>query len=64
MAKEETIEIQRELFKEGSRLQKYEDLIVGERGVFRLLKYELIIGLTSWVPGALGLVLRSKLYPR
>ena len=61
--KEETIEIQKELFKEGSKLGKYQDLILGERGLFKLLKYELIIGLSSWVPGALGLILRSKLYP-
>jgi acetyltransferase-like isoleucine patch superfamily enzyme len=63
MVKEKTVEIQKELFKEGSKLGKYQDLILGERNLFRLLKYELIIGLTSWIPGALGLVLRSKLYP-
>ena len=61
--KKETIEIQKELFDKGSKLKKYQTLILGEKGFFKLLKYELIIGLTSWVPGALGLLLRSKLYP-
>ena len=63
MAKEETVDIQKELFKEGGRFGKYRDLVVGDRGMFGLLKYELIIGLSSWTPGALGLWLRSKLYP-
>ena len=60
--KEETVEIQKELFKEGGKLGKYQDLILGEKGLFKLLKYELIVGLASSVPGALGLFLRSKLY--
>jgi GT2 family glycosyltransferase/acetyltransferase-like isoleucine patch superfamily enzyme len=64
MVKEKTVEIQKEIFKEGGKLGKYEDLILGERGLFKLFKYELIIGLSSWIPGALGLVLRSMLYPR
>jgi len=64
MAKEETIEIQKELFKEGGKLGKYQELILGERGFFKLFKYEFIIGLSSWIPGALGFLLRSKLYPR
>ncbi len=64
MAKEETIEIQKELFKEGGKLGKYQELILGERGFFKLFKYELIITVSSWIPGALGLLLRSKLYPR
>ena len=61
--KQETVEIQKELFKEGGKREKYQALILGEPGIFRLLKYELIVGWTSWVPGALGLFLRSKLYP-
>jgi len=63
MAKEKTVEIQKELFKEGSRFGKYQDLVLGERGVFKFLRYEFIVGCTSWVPGAFGLFLRSKLYP-
>ena len=63
--KEETIEIQKELFNEkSSALKKYQQLIVGKKGFWNLLKYEFIITLTSWIPGAFGLVLRMKLYPR
>jgi acetyltransferase-like isoleucine patch superfamily enzyme len=46
-----------------SALSKYQDLVVGRRGLLRLLLYELVITLTSWVPGALGLVLRRVAYP-
>jgi len=46
-----------------SKLQKYQALVVGRRGIWQLLKYELIILFSSWVPGALGLLLRSRLYP-
>ncbi len=63
MSKNDTIEIQKELFKQGSKLGKYQELILGEKGIFKLLKYELIMLSASWVPGALGLFLRSKLYP-
>ena len=47
-----------------SALGKYQDLVVGRRGLFALLAYELVITFTSWVPGALGLVLRRLCYPR
>jgi acetyltransferase-like isoleucine patch superfamily enzyme len=46
-----------------SRLQRYMDLVVGERSWWALLRYELITLVASWVPGALGLVLRGWLYP-
>lgn len=42
---------------------KYQDLVVGRAGWGALLKYELVTLLSSWVPGALGLWLRSRLYP-
>src|SRR6266511_657097 len=45
-----------------SALRKYQDLVVGSRSLLRLLLYELVITLTSWVPGALGLVLRRLGY--
>jgi acetyltransferase-like isoleucine patch superfamily enzyme len=46
--------IQQELFDERkSKVAKYQDLVV----------YELVMLASSWVPGALGLFLRSKLYP-
>src|SRR5215831_1959423 len=63
-AKKETFVIQKKLFADDkSQVQKYQDLIIGERGLFSLIKYELIILLCSWIPGALGILLRSKLYP-
>ena len=46
-----------------SALRKYQDLVVGSRSLGRLLLYELVATLTSWVPGALGLVLRGVAYP-
>lgn len=47
-----------------SALRKYQDLVVGSRGLGRLLFYEAIVTLTAWVPGALGLVLRRLAFPR
>jgi acetyltransferase-like isoleucine patch superfamily enzyme len=46
-----------------SLLSKYRDLIVGRRSLARLILYEGVVLLTSWVPGALGLVLRRVAYP-
>jgi len=46
-----------------SAVGKYQDLVVGSRSVLRLLLHELVITTTSWVPGALGLVLRRIGYP-
>ncbi len=60
----ESVEIQKELFAEKkSALAKYRDLVVGRSGFFALLKYELITAF-SYCPGAFGLFIRSKLYPR
>lgn len=47
-----------------SALAKYQDLVVGSRSLLRLFAYELVVTLTSWVPGALGLVLRRAAFPR
>ncbi len=47
-----------------SQLAKYQEIFVGRKGLAALLKYEVIMGLSSWVPGALGLLLRKKLYAR
>lgn len=61
--KRETVEIQKEMFSpDSSNVQKYCDLVVGQRGFLALLKYEFITS-HACVPGALGLFLRSKLYP-
>jgi acetyltransferase-like isoleucine patch superfamily enzyme len=38
--------------------------VVGEPGWWALVRYELVLLLASWVPGALGLFLRARLYPR
>ena len=56
--------IQRELFDERkSSAGKYRDLVIGRPGLGALIVYELVMLVSSWVPGALGLFLRSKLYP-
>lgn len=60
----EIMDTQKDLFDDKkSTLQKYQDIVVGQRGLWKLIKYELVITLFSWVPGALGLVLRQKFYP-
>ena len=46
----------------GSPLRAYQDLVVGSRSLGRLLLYELVMLTSSWVPGALGLLLRKLLY--
>jgi acetyltransferase-like isoleucine patch superfamily enzyme len=46
-----------------SALQKYQDLVVGSRSLGRLVLHELVMLLSSWVPGALGLALRKVMYP-
>ena len=46
-----------------SALGKYQELVVGSRSLGRLLLYEFVVTSTSWVPGALGLVLRKLAYP-
>jgi acetyltransferase-like isoleucine patch superfamily enzyme len=46
-----------------SALAKYQDLVVGSRSLLRLVLYECVVLFTSWVPGALGLVLRKVAYP-
>jgi acetyltransferase-like isoleucine patch superfamily enzyme len=46
-----------------SAVTKYQDLVVGRRGLGRLLLHECVLLTTSWVPGALGLALRRVAYP-
>ncbi len=46
-----------------SKVKKYQELIIGRSGLWQLIKHELIVTLCNWLPGALGLFLRSKLYP-
>lgn len=54
--------IQSEL-RQGSPLAKYQDLVIGSRSLARLILYEAVTLCTTWVPGALGLVLRRMAYP-
>lgn len=56
-------DIQKEFGANRSRRERYADLVVGREGWGPLLAYELIVLVSSWIPGALGLFLRSKLYP-
>jgi acetyltransferase-like isoleucine patch superfamily enzyme len=46
-----------------SSLAKYRELVVGSDSFLDLVAYELVVTLTSWVPGALGLLLRKLAYP-
>jgi acetyltransferase-like isoleucine patch superfamily enzyme len=46
-----------------SSLSKYQDLVVGSRSFARLVLFETVALFTSWVPGALGLLLRRVAYP-
>lgn len=57
--------VPREIFNsnDGKR-QKYEQLIVGRPGWGALLRYELVNLLARRAPGAFGLWLRSRLYPK
>ncbi|HUF46357.1 MAG TPA: acyltransferase [Vicinamibacterales bacterium] len=55
---------QDQLFAPGqSARAKYAALVVGKADFGSLLLYELVVLLTQWVPGALGLVLRKTAYP-
>jgi acetyltransferase-like isoleucine patch superfamily enzyme len=55
--------IQEAMGRGASPLRKYQDLVIGRRGLGRLVLYEAVMLASSWVPGALGLVLRKLLYP-
>lgn len=46
-----------------SAFKKYRQLFVGKKSLWAFLKYELIVLLFSWIPGAFGLVLRKMFYP-
>jgi acetyltransferase-like isoleucine patch superfamily enzyme len=63
MNKEFSGSIHKELVDQKKSLfSKYALLFVGEKSFFGLLKYELITGLFSWIPGGMGLVLRKLFY--
>jgi acetyltransferase-like isoleucine patch superfamily enzyme len=46
-----------------SALQKYQDTVIGQRGLLPLLRYELLTLLLGPLPGLLGLSLRRFFYP-
>lgn len=46
-----------------SALQKYQDTVIGQRGLLPLLRYELLTLLLGPLPGMLGLGLRRIFYP-
>ena len=53
-----------ELYGNESPLQRYIRLTVGEgAGVFSLIWHELLLGICLYIPGILGIGLRSLLYP-
>jgi len=55
---------QKELVSRGKSLSaKYTSLFVGEGGAWKLLRFELVNLLFSWIPGALGLWARKTFYP-
>jgi acetyltransferase-like isoleucine patch superfamily enzyme len=55
---------QKELLSEKKSLSaKYSSLVVGEKGLWKLLRFELVNLFFSRVPGALGLALRKIFYP-
>lgn len=45
-----------------SYLRKYQEITVGDQNLIFLFKYELIITTLSWIPGALGILLRKFFY--
>ena len=58
------LKIQKALTGEGkSRVRQYRELIVGQGGAWPLVKFELIVTTVGNLGGALGIFLRSKLFP-
>lgn len=61
----EILDIQQQLVSSrASALTKYRSLVIGRNGWWALFRYELIVTFCAALPGALGLFLRQKLYPR
>ncbi|MCI5147658.1 MAG: hypothetical protein D3923_19500, partial [Candidatus Electrothrix sp. AR3] len=46
-----------------SALQKYQDIVIGQRSLVALIRHEVSILLLGSLPGMLGLGLRKLLYP-
>ena len=45
-----------------SAFSRYQELAVGKPGILPLLSYEILLGLLDNLPGAVGYLLRGKLY--
>lgn len=58
-----TIEIQKSMAGNRSAASKYRELVIGRSGWWALIRHELIHLVCQNTPGALGLWLRSRLYP-
>lgn len=55
---------QKELLAQKKSLSsKYGALFVGEKGLWNLLRFEIIQLMFSWIPGAMGFALRKFFYP-
>lgn len=64
MDKEFRGSIQKELIDEGkSSFEKYSSFFWGKKSFFNFLKFEIVIVLFSWLPGAIGFFLRRLFYP-
>lgn len=61
--KTEILDIQKEMFdRRQSPLRKYQNLMVGRRGLLPLIKYEFFNTFLRGCPGALGIALRRAFY--
>lgn len=47
-----------------SKLKRYQELVIGSDKISDLIKYEFIVLFFSRIPGALGVFLRAKFYPK
>jgi acetyltransferase-like isoleucine patch superfamily enzyme len=64
MTDSKRFKVQSEISGEGeSSLRRYQDLVIGSRSWWDLFLYEFVQLFASWIPGALGLLLRKTLYP-
>lgn len=43
-------------------LRSYSYVVVGKQGLLALIKYEIITGICAGIPGALGILMRRKIY--
>jgi acetyltransferase-like isoleucine patch superfamily enzyme len=56
--------IRHKLFNERKTpLQTYKELVIGDKSLLQLIKYEVLTTLLGPLPGALGLILRKLFYP-